>query len=65
MARRVYELRNRRREREVAAEVEVVKTEAEEVADGDESGGEGGARHCVLYGSARRSREGKGKSAVW
>lgn len=34
-----------------AAEVEVVKTEVEEIADGGESGGEGGARHCASYGS--------------
>lgn len=31
--------------------MEVVKTEVEEIADGGESGGEGGARHCASYGS--------------
>ncbi|EFN70347.1 RING finger protein 220 [Camponotus floridanus] len=36
----------------LAAEVEVAKTEVEEVAAGGESGGEGGARHCAPYGSA-------------
>lgn len=66
MARRVYELRKwATGTGRVAAEMEVVKTEVEEIADGGESGGEGGARHCAPYGSARWSRKGKGKSAVW
>jgi len=40
--------------------VEVAKTEVEEVADGGESGSEGGARHCAPYGSAAVTR-GEGK----